>query len=757
MTKEYSLETASMRLQVLKEGDTYNGFVVQARVGRGWQQLSKTTPLSHLIYQDSKGKRHEVALNANSCHATTDALELTGEFKDKDGAMWHLQVTFALTEHEQQMAVAYTLETDKDCKVLRWTGPCLYAGEGTFGSHKDEALFPGLEYLVNNEVSSDTRFAAEKYANRFAPHAYKITMPLMAVSFEGSAVGLAWNPNQAWEAAWRHPATMFASPNKKAKHHYLALSTPSIEPRWRNEGDFEAHKAVGISPKNPHHIAARLIAAPEGGVNAVLREWVAAYGLPSLPDGGQSYRDNIELCIESYLEVAWNEEAEGWHHTLADPWEPRFEPLLANQLWRYSRWAEGEPSLKARARDQVQRALPRAVEKLPAPHHAPRLELALCYGNVAASLESAAQAARDLIKEQQKDGSWGWTPEAVANVADFKTKERIALMGKLKDSATGFTSSKVIPVLSYALATGDAKATASVIKAADWCNKQKRPEGAQTWELHLHVPDVLAVPYLINLNLGAYQLTDKKSYLEAAKRWAWTGLPFTFLWNPYYRPIMRYGTVPVFGVTFHDVQVWFGVIVHWNGLWYSDALFRLARFERTDGPIDWFQLAEGIVQHGLQEQAKDGPFKGMYPDAFSTVRGDEEYTWWLNPQLIGLNTFPLAGLPIHADPVVLHSSGGTRVHLTSGSSIVNSKLQKNHLDMLLKDQPNETSYTLIASEIPPVKIVIEGRELEYLSLQELETTAQGWTMLKEYNLALVKLHFAKGACQVRCHFGKELI
>ncbi len=151
------------------------------------------------------------------------------------------------------------------------------------------------------------------------------------------------------------------------------------------------------------------------------------------------------------------------------------------------------------------------------------------------------------------------------------------------------------------------------------------------------MPDVLASPYLVNLNLGVYQLSGDEHYLEAANRWAWTGLPFTFLWNGYFRPIMRYGTVPVFGVTFHDVQSWFGVIVHWNGLVYADALYRLASFRAVDGPIHWRFLAEGITRHGMREQARHGPYRGMYPDAFSTVRGDEEYTWWLNPQLIGLN------------------------------------------------------------------------------------------------------------------------
>jgi hypothetical protein len=250
----------------------------------------------------------------------------------------------------------------------------------------------------------------------------------------------------------------------------------------------------------------------------------------------------------------------------------------------------------------------------------------------------------------------------------FHTADRLALMGREHDSATGFTASKVRPVLQYALLTGDPAAVAAVLRAADWCNAQRRPEGAQTWELHLHVPDVLAAPYLIDLNLGAYELTGDERYLDAATRWAWTGLPFTYLWHAYYRPIMLYGTVPVFGVTFHDVQSWFGVIVQWNGLVYADALFRLARCRPADGPADWQQIAEGITRHGMQEQMRAGPHLGMYPDAFSPVRGDEEYTWWLNPQLVGLNTFPLAGLPLDLDPVVLRDEAGA-VHITSGAVV----------------------------------------------------------------------------------------
>jgi hypothetical protein len=749
MTLDGTLETQALRLTCLRDGDKVTGVALEVRQGQSWSRMATTSPLSHLIYKDKAGNRHEAVLTANKQEMNEAALKLNGDFVDVDGVTWRLSVTFSRTENPNQITADYRLDVDVPRDVLRWLGPSLHAGEGSFGSAKDEALFPGLEYLLDDEPSSDTRFAAPKYANRTVPHPYRISIPLMAVSHQGTAVGLLWDPNQDWGSAWRHPAALFSSPNRlqdSANNHWLALFAPGVEPRWLNEGETEAHKPYGIAPGKPTTLSARLVAVPSGGVVGILREWVSAYGLPPLPDPGHDYRQNIDLTIQSFLDVAWDEQAEGWHHTLADPWGPRFEPLLANQLWRYSRWPEGDPLLRARARDQVRRAIPRAVEKLPPPWHVPQLELSMVYGHVSGALDASADAARQAMTEQQADGSWGWTPAAVADIADFKNEERLAVMGKDKDSSTGFTSSKVQPVLKYALCTGNREAVDSVCRAADWCNAQRRPEGAQTWELHLHVPDVLAVPWLMNLNIGAYQLTGDERYLEAANRWAWTGLPFTFLWNGYYRPIMRYGTIPVFGVTFHDVQSWFGVIVHWNGLWYADALFRLAKYRRTDGPIDWYFLAEGITRHGMQEQATHGPYKGMYPDAFSTVRGDEEYTWWLNPQLIGLNTLSLAGLQITADPLIRDG-----VHITSGATIIRASRDAHGiLSVLLGDQPGETSFTAIASSKRPTKIVCEGELLAESG--EVDNADQGWQWLPAHNVALVKVRYGQGATTLRCHF-----
>ncbi len=752
MNNGYVLQTAALRLTCLEAGGKITGFELAVREGNNWASMAKTQPLSHLIYQDKQNQRHEADLVATSGTVTAQSLHLTGDFTDVDGVKWTLSVTFSLTDSPHRIAADYRLEANEARKAYRWIGPSLQAGEGSFGTKKDKALFPGLEFLLGDEPSSDTRFAAPKYANRAVPHAYRITVPMMAVSHAGQAVGLIWDPNQDWGRAWRHPAALFSSPNRlqpNAANHWMALFAPSVEPRWLNEGETEAHQPVGIDASNAATLSAQLVGIP-GDVIDVLREWVRAYGLPALPDPGHDYRANVDLCIESYLNVAWDDARQGWHHTLADPWGPRFESILANQLWRYSRWSEGNPVWRARARDQVQRTLLHMRETLPAPHNVPPLELALVYGQIDKALESAAAAAREAMESQQENGSWGWTPDAVANIADFKTEDRLKTMGTEKDSATGFTSGKVRPVMKYALATGDPKAVASLRKATDWCNAQARPEGAQTWELHLHVPDVLAAPYLIDINLAVYELTGDAHYLDKAEWWAWNGLPFTFLWNGYYRPVMRYGTVPVFGVTFHDVQSWFGVIVQWNGLWYADSLFRLARHRRADGPIDWLHLAEGISRHGMQEQIQEGPYKGFYPDAFNTVRGDEEYTWWLNPQLIGLNTLPQAGLPVNADPIVLRSGDGTPIHITSGATVADSRLSQGSLHLLLKDFAGETSYTLIGTSKRPAKIICEG--LPLAEVDDLDGATTGWMWLETHHTAVIKTIYPKGAVSLYCQF-----
>ena len=69
MTVDGTLETQSLRLTCLRDGDKVTGVALEVRQGQSWSRMATTSPLSHLIYKDKAGNRHEVALAANALNS----------------------------------------------------------------------------------------------------------------------------------------------------------------------------------------------------------------------------------------------------------------------------------------------------------------------------------------------------------------------------------------------------------------------------------------------------------------------------------------------------------------------------------------------------------------------------------------------------------------------------------------------------------------------------------------------------------------
>jgi hypothetical protein len=141
------------------------------------------------------------------------------------------------------------------------------------------------------------------------------------------------------------------------------------------------------------------------------------------------------------------------------------------------------------------------------------------------------------------------------------------------------------------------------------------PRGAQTWECPLHTPDILASAQMVRAYTLGFELTGEEHWLEEARYWAWTGLPFVYLVNPTEQPIGLYSTIPVFGATQWKAPVWLGLPVQWCGLVYADALYRLARYEPQ---AIWKKLADGITISGIQQSwpLADPEYGGLLPDSF---------------------------------------------------------------------------------------------------------------------------------------------
>ncbi|HET8522542.1 MAG TPA: hypothetical protein VFL82_04865, partial [Thermomicrobiales bacterium] len=209
-TTQQSLANDQLRLTIDDDG---SGYTLDVRDGDDWRRAGRGM-FGKLVIQNASEERQETEVRPTDVSAADDHLTLTGEWTDADGLTWTFSEHFNLTDDSRQIQVVAQATPSGDAKVLHFTGPTILAGEGSFGGKKTDAIFPGLEYLGENEPSSSTAFASSKYAGRTVPHPYKIGIPMMAISHDGLAVGLMWDPHQDYGSAWRHPAAVFSSPNQ---------------------------------------------------------------------------------------------------------------------------------------------------------------------------------------------------------------------------------------------------------------------------------------------------------------------------------------------------------------------------------------------------------------------------------------------------------------------------------------------------------------------------------------------------------------
>ena len=213
------------------------------------------------------------------------------------------------------------------------------------------------------------------------------------------------------------------------------------------------------------------------------------------------------------------------------------------------------------------------------------------------------------------------------------------------DEASGLTAAPILQLLEAAVFAGDRNAADEGLRLLRILQKRFArgvPRGAQTWEIPLHTPDILASAYLVKAFALGYELTGEPELLDAARYWAWTGVPFVFLVNPTGAneptAVGPFATTPVLGATNWVAPNWIGLPVQWCGLVYADGLMHLARLDPS-GP--WRRLAEGIATSGiLQTYPMDHPHHGLLPDSYNLLAQSR------NPADINPGTLQPLALPL---------------------------------------------------------------------------------------------------------------
>jgi len=532
------------------------------------------------------------------------AIRVKAACPDPDGGSWQIEQTFALND-AGTLRVSTRVVTDADRDVLYLPAFTLLAGLGDFGTNKTQALLAGVEYL-DNEPSSSAADLNPPASNRQVPDIVKLTFPLMAVAAQERYVALAWNRDQP------NICAVFDSPDRffGTASHLMGLLFPGSDGANREENSLLPYDTVRLAAHRSVTVSALLLGGQGTSVVPAVQQYVRLFGLPPVPDIGMSAPDYFVLAARGWLDSQVRE-GDRYRHAAA----PNFGATASADAAFFMDWLApkvGDAALAARLLTAAQTALalvPSANYNSAQIGHVRYPVPALVYGAVAENANASHTHGNALLSRFQPDGSVHY--QKPASGLDYGRTH-------WAPDANGLTAGVLQSLLDEALFSGNRALRVAGLRHLRALDKFRDtvPRGAQTWEIPLHTPDILASAYLVRVYTMGYEMTRDPALLDQARYWAWTGVPFVYLSPPTVQPVGVYSTIAVLGATAWVAPNWIGLPVQWCGLVYADALHRLVRHD-PGGP--WKQIADGIAAAGIQHSypIDDPQYRGLLPDSYN--------------------------------------------------------------------------------------------------------------------------------------------
>lgn len=725
--------------------------------GAEWQRVASLYPLARLMLRNADGELEELRFRVSNIHPLRSTwLCVYGTAESEVGKEWPILLMAYAEADSPRIHLELETIAPQDAEIAVFSMPPVLAGDRAFGAKKDFALFPGLEYLEGDEASSSTRDLAPPLNDRRVPAAYKITTPLMAVQGDDALVALLWDATQEWAPGLQHPAARFLVPayDTGMEYSHMSLFAPSVGDFVR-ENEYEADDSP-FPVKNGQrlHLEAWLVLehrsrydgdtfvnGPHAGglVLQAMRHWFELFGLPGPGTPPRDWEEEKALCRAAYFKSVWHEEPPGWSH--CQGW--RSEPAVGHAVPLLLDLNAGvAPNVAAEIERRIDMVAQRALNErgprnlwTPAACHIMRGEFPFLYGYLPDALKGMKESAYNQLNTR-KDGLWAWQPAG----------ERHETLGIPGDHTLGQAAVPVMHILRAARLTGDPALAAEALDAMKQMERYEVPRGAQTWECPLYQPDILAAGYAIRAYCEAYRLTGDPVHLEHARYWAWTGLPFLYMWDIEAIPTMRYNVISVIGSTFYR-HSWIGLPVVWCGLVYGYGLQDLAEF---DDSFPWNVVAEGIVMSAMRQQYTSGPSKGCYPDSWNMVENRPNPAD-INPENILVNGFRLRGQSPEINVVRFERGDEPPVFMNSPARIVahDARFDEGRLRFTLGDMYAPATHSFIAPVAEPV--AVDGAGARAANAEELHEAGAGWLYDAELKGVVLK-HSAKGTditCEIQ--------
>lgn len=531
-----------------------------------------------------------------------NAFTTIAALKDSKGGKWEIQRIVRPARQLGTLVVETELKVNRDRNILHAPWLTIFPGLGTFGERKDQGLFAGLEYLCDEPSSSEADIETPDHVRR-VPDPIKITFPLMAVAHGGQYIGVIWEPSEMIAATFDSPDTIY-----KSEAHVMALSGPGIGER-RFENDFAAHSPIRLQANKPLKVTVQIIGGKGKTIIPAIKHYVALKGLPAVPEFEGAFNNAIDLLARGWMDSQINEGGLIRHAV----WGNNFPAGPASDAAMYIDWlanhTDDENFCKRlkNEKDQVLAKIPPGRPFSSSVSHAHQPTAPFIFGRTVEFIQQRRNAALGLLRNFDADG-----------IKLYKPGKNDYSRTHFAKHANGLSGRDMVSILEGAVLSADRELANKALQLLD---KQTTlyaatvPRGAQTWEVPLHTPDILASAHMVRAYTLGYMISGEEKYLEQAKYWAWTGVPFVYIHPPTPGRVGSYATIAVLGATNWKAPLWLGRPVQWCGLVYASALHFLSPSD-PDGP--WEKIAKGITATGLQMSwpPSDRERQGLLPDFF---------------------------------------------------------------------------------------------------------------------------------------------
>lgn len=627
-----SLSSGAMKLEMGQPGlGNYRVSLNGSIVAQGWNRQA-------ISWVDKQGQNRLLSLNGKvQISRSATSLQTSSKTTDIEGATWNTVQNIAIVPGRKQLLkLTTTISVDRDRKVRLLPAVVL------FSPKRERALFPGLEYLDPKDTSSSKRDIESSGYKRLTPDPIRVTVPMMVMQAQNKYVALAWKPGPLTQPVFDSPDRQFNS-----KSHVMGLLVSDFSKTERNPlalppGELLSRMPDEIKANTPVTITAWIMAGESPDVLTAMQRWVQLFGLPKLPDSGYDLKSYARTTAHGWLNTDIQEGGKYRHATgPGTPWptKPAADaPMM--QLWLADQVQD--TGLASRLRSSAQNSLsmvnPGEYYAASVGHIRSYAET-LIFGHIPENRSLAHRAALADIRSFEPDGTRLFGKPAEGNDLARTHWER---------HANGLASRPLQYLYTEAMYTGDQKLFAEAIRLTDALDRydNSAPRGASGWEMPLHCPDIMASAQLVECYLKGYQVTGKKSYLQRAIRWAWSGVPFLYLVPPTDKPIGLYASNAVWGATQWISVDWMGRPVQWCGMMYADAVRKLAQVD-TKGP--WDQIWRGITISAIQQGVKpefDPKWQGLLPDSIELIPQTPNAPA-INPATVQSQAAPLyTGIPI---------------------------------------------------------------------------------------------------------------